>query len=606
MPQPTTAPLHPSPTPHVHNPPPTPHVTETPPTPPHGTHPSTSTSSSVKQAPTTNVSKASPTTGISTTPPELCPNGEEEYPLKSNNKKSRRFRRYNHNNQHKQKLSRIEDNDHCVNLSSCTLTKEETSVLNKGLGFVPTPPLPHPSAIQKDINKFARTLRLKVEFQQNSRKKRKFRLQSNYMPPLSANNCLEDYIYALKIEATKLKPCKTRNNLSQRRQIALKKLRKRKDIIIKKADKGSTVVIQDKQEYIETGLEHLSDKDTYNELQEDQTKQVAEEVTQAVRAMYQEGHIDKPTAEYLLPPQMVRTQEMYFQKKIHKNPPSTRPIVSGCNGPTEKISAYLDHWLQPLAKSLPSYIKDTKEFVKYIESTKLPKDCILCTLDVSSLYTNIPTEDGIHAALQANENWKNKDPTCPPTSWLKKLLELILYKNVFRFNDKFYIQKQGTAMGTKMAPAYANIFMGTLESRILSQTNPSPIHWKRYIDDIFLVWTDTKESLEQFIKSINDLHPHINFTAEFSTDEIIFLDLCLYKGERFAKEGILDIKTHIKPTNTQQYVHASSAHPPGTGRGIIKGELLRYLRTNSNEATFQTYKEKHVQNMKKEVIDKKS
>ena len=109
-----------------------------------------------------------------------------------------------------------------------------------------------------------------------------------------------------------------------------------------------------------------------------------------------------------------------------------------------------------------------------MESTKLPKDCILCTLDVSSLYTNIPTEDSIYAALQPIENWENKDPLCPPTSWLKKLLELILYENVFRFNDKFYIQKQGTAMGTKMAPAYTNIFMGTLKSRIFSETNPSP------------------------------------------------------------------------------------------------------------------------------------
>ena len=237
---------------------------------------------------------------------------------------------------------------------------------------------------------------------------------------------------------------------------------------------------------------------------------------------------------------------MYFLKKIHKNLPSARPIVSGCSGPTERISAYLDHWLQPLAKSLPSYIKDTKVFIKYIESTKLAKDCILCTLDVSSLYTNIPTED-------------------------------------------------------KMAPAYANIFMGTLESRILSETNPSPIHWKRYIDDIFLVWTDTKESIEQLIKSINTLHPRINFTAEFSTDEITFLDLSLYKGERFTKEGILDIRIHIKPTNTQQYVHASSAHTPGTGQGIIKGELLRYLQTNSSEATFQMYKVKHIENMKEDT-----
>ena len=86
---------------------------------------------------------------------------------------------------------------------------------------------------------------------------------------------------------------------------------------------------------------------------------------------------------------------MYFLKK-----PTARPIVSGCDGPTERISAYLDHWLQPQAKSLPSYIKDTKDIIKYIESTNLPKHCILCTLDVSSLYTNIPTDDGIYAALQ--------------------------------------------------------------------------------------------------------------------------------------------------------------------------------------------------------------
>ena len=148
-------------------------------------------------------------------------------------------------------------------------------------------------------------------------------------------------------------------------------------------------------------------------------------------------------------------------------------------------------------------------------------------------------------------------------------------------------------MGTKMAPVYANIFMGALESRILSETNPSPIHWKRYIDDILLVWIDTKENLEQFIASINNLHPRIKFTAEFSTDEIAFLDLCLYKGERFAKEGILDIKTHIKyPT-----VRTCLICPPPWNRPGY--HQRRYLRRNSNEATFQIHKEKQVKNIKK-------
>ncbi len=47
-------------------------------------------------------------------------------------------------------------------------------------------------------------------------------------------------------------------------------------------------------------------------------------------------------------------------------------------------------------------------------------------------------------------------------------------------------------------PSYANIFMGQFESKILS-SSLAPRLWKRYIDDIFLVWTDTEESLQQFI-----------------------------------------------------------------------------------------------------------
>ena len=177
------------------------------------------------QAPTTNVSQASPTTGPPTSPqvspPKQCPSDQDEYPLKVICKKSCRFSRYSHNNQHTQRPNKVKNNDHCVNLSSCTLTKEETSILSKGLGFVLSPSVPHPSTIQKDINKFARTLRLKYEFQQNRPKKKKFKLRSNYIPPLSTSG-LEDYIYALKIEATKLKPSKTRNNLSQRQRIALR------------------------------------------------------------------------------------------------------------------------------------------------------------------------------------------------------------------------------------------------------------------------------------------------------------------------------------------------------------------------------------------------
>jgi len=78
------------------------------------------------------------------------------------------------------------------------------------------------------------------------------------------------------------------------------------------------------------------------------------------------------------------------------------------------------------------------------------------------------------------------------------------------------------------------------------------------------------------------------FTAEISDKETTFLDKKVYKGERVAKEFTLDIKTHFKATETFQYTHFSSCHPPEVKKGFIKGEALRLLRTNSSKLAFNT------------------
>ena len=84
----------------------------------------------------------------------------------------------------------------------------------------------------------------------------------------------------------------------------------------------------------------------------------------------------------------------------------------------------------------------------------------------------------------------------------------------------------------------------------------------------------------------NNYHPTIKFTADISDKEIIFLDTCIYKGARFEKESILDTRTYFKPTETFQYTHFKSCHPPGVKKGFVKGEGLRLLRTNSSQETF--------------------
>ena len=141
-------------------------------------------------------------------------------------------------------------------------------------------------------------------------------------------------------------------------------------------------------------------------------------------------------------------------------------------------------------------------------------------------------------------------------------------------------------MGTKMAVAFANIFMAEIETRLINQSKTKPIKWKRYIDDIFSLWDSNRQEIDLFIIQANNFHPTIKFTAEISKMEITFLDTIITKGERLRNESILDIRTHYKPTETFQYTNFTSSHPPSAKKCFIKGEALRLLKTNSSETVF--------------------
>ena len=257
----------------------------------------------------------------------------------------------------------------------------------------------------------------------------------------------------------------------------------------------------------------------------------------------------------------------------------------------------MDHWLQPYVKELQSYIKDSASFINLIEKLKLPNDCLLVSIDVSSLYTNIPHKDGRESLLYyvSNEELKFKHPEQPEPEIIVELAKIVLKNNVIEFNNKFYLQKQGTAMGTKMAPSYANLFMGKLENKL----NNRHIHtWKRYIDDIFIIWTGNKSELETYISHINTVHQTLKFTYEAHENELVFLDTILYKGDRFKKENILHIRTHNKKTNKQLYIHKKTYHPKHVKKAIITGETTRYLRTNSSKSTFDNMKIKLIHKLK--------
>ena len=99
----------------------------------------------------------------------------------------------------------------------------------------------------------------------------------------------------------------------------------------------------------------------------------------------------------------------------------------------------------------------------------MPENTVLVSMDVTSLYTNIPHEEGVTTVCHAYEdNYGNKAPI--PSKYLRKMLYLILTENSFQFCGSNYLQTHGTAMGTKVAVAFANIFIARVEKQILIQS----------------------------------------------------------------------------------------------------------------------------------------
>ena len=197
---------------------------------------------------------------------------------------------------------------------------------------------------------------------------------------------------------------------------------------------------------------------------------------------------------------------------------------------------------------------------------------------MSSLYTNIDIDQGLTIFEEELEKANQSRPT--PTT-LSCLLEKVLKLNNFTFNGEHYIQIKGTAMGTRVAPNFANVYMGRLEHKFVYQTQWANwlIMWVCFIDDIFLIWKGDKDSLIDFLDYPNNVVPSIKFTHEILTDSVNFPDTTVLK------DGQCYINTDVyqKPTDTHPYLHWTSAHPPHLKRSIPYSQALRLRRICSSK-----------------------
>ena len=109
--------------------------------------------------------------------------------------------------------------------------------------------------------------------------------------------------------------------------------------------------------------------------------------------------------------------------------------------------------------------KDKNDFLcKLVSLPPLPNDVILCTIDVVSLYPNIPHDEGLIAMRKTLDLQKDKRNS---SASFIELAECVLKNNIFEHNLSFYKQLRGTAIDRKLTPPYAVTFWGILKKDFL-------------------------------------------------------------------------------------------------------------------------------------------
>jgi len=350
--------------------------------------------------------------------------------------------------------------DTVFNLSHKILSPTEISVLEKGLGFSPTPFNINEHKLRQDFNSFCRRMRLKWHFRnevtENFSEVPAFRPKSNWNPP-KGSAALELFLGRLEQKLFELLPGKSYNlNLDKEEWFAMKNLAADRSIVIKPADKGSCVVVWDRQDYLAEAHRQLDDNTTYQTFvnSEGFSSKLSQQSNSLFKKLADNKSITDKELKYFTYTyhKAANLGKLYLLPKIHKRLQDVpgRPIISNCGAPTEKASEFLDYHLKPLMQAGKSYIRDSGHFLSRLKDLgDIPEGAILVTADVVGLYPSIPHIDGLEA-LRVKLNTREEQKV--PTVDLVNMAEFVLKNNVFEFGEVCKKQVSGTAMGTKFAP----------------------------------------------------------------------------------------------------------------------------------------------------------
>ncbi|XP_067118199.1 uncharacterized protein [Centruroides vittatus] len=210
--------------------------------------------------------------------------------------------------------------------------------------------------------------------------------------------------------------------------------------------------------------------------------------------------------------------------KTHKETPSLRPILDKANSPTKPLEMAVHKIIHERMNAYPWTIKNSLELIDALRAINPTGTTCITILDFKALYPSIKIQP---CFCELRDILLNQAGTSAHRKQILELTDILCYSSFFRFGNKTYLQKRGVPMGSPLSGDLCELVIRKLEHKVIPAFGSNILLYKRYVDDIIIIWKDEPD-INRFLNTINNNPYGLSLKLDQKSDSSAhFLDLQL-------------------------------------------------------------------------------
>ena len=490
-----------------------------------------------------------------------------------------------------------------MNLTGLAMEDSLTNVLGLGPMFRPTPPPLPDIRVTAAVRTFSKSIRTSAYFALNPDPERVYEPKL-YQPtgrPVdpdcpALDSALIQYEDVITRALKETADTDRVHNLTKQQRNTFYEVKESmidgsSDVIPLMADKDSAFVTVTPEQYNQLWKSHL-DTEAYTEADQHTIpwEEIRRESVRLAKQALQSELITPEIYRFLTKDCTgdIRYPRGTVMVKTHKPMNRGAALVAASRLYLDTVNYYTTAWakflsvkLTPAREQIPNRIKDTADFIVKLQSHRFQADCWLVSADVVEFYPNTKEANGESVIKQFIPS-ELTDICLKASRLIHRSIYVVTPLGVHKLDGRYGI-------GLAHSGEICDLDWSCVEQRVLASLPHDAIiiglpFWGRLVDDYMMVMQGPIPVRMMIIEAFKAADPGRPLKFSVSTESIDFLDVTVYKGDRFHQTGILDTKPYTKPSYTGMHLPYSSYHPRSTFDSILSGYHMRSLITSSDRA----------------------